>query len=348
MDEQATPVTPTLCFVDYKETTRRRPCQWEKDFQNNDVELCSIPDLKNTKGQKDLPRFRGRKLIVCNWDVANGEYNYDSDVTLAYFRARGAQDIRLFIDSGTRFLCEIQANGGRPNQNTYDSIFGEDEVTVAGMGTLGSSGGLSYGNSVIVHPAGQNHPILASLMDLKGNDDPRPVQEWVPALPQTPASESAYCTYRDAIYWGWFTKWGKGWVPLLQATQPSSDGKPRVVMLAKEGTYPGGEYIATTMLMANTGLSAFRKGLRNVDREALIGFYSKVYQAHERSMRLRTFGAWLAYLAVLGIVGYLLIWIPDGKFAHIAGVIFGPVSALIGFKTISEWLKQIRAKPIGL
>lgn len=82
----AATTSSVLCFVDSLNPAARRFCYWDQvatwaDFTFEQVSVSDLRDLARTGKTRKLPRFHGFDVVVCNWDVANGGYEYGADAT---------------------------------------------------------------------------------------------------------------------------------------------------------------------------------------------------------------------------------------------------------------------------
>ncbi len=120
---------------DYNGAVPTRQCFWPN------LELSSFWKNQHYRAPEcetfcisEYPRaseiFDGTGLLIVNWDAANGDPLYRSEVTLNYFSSRASVHIDSLLADGGVVLIESQAAHNRPVQEPYDAICGSGEVTV--------------------------------------------------------------------------------------------------------------------------------------------------------------------------------------------------------------------------
>lgn len=264
--------TKVLCVVDYVRK-RGRYCYWKDrlikkaDIEYKELSISEMRDKAREGIRRAVPRFKDFQVVILNYDVANGGYEYDSDVSMTYFALKGAREIKIFINAGGRLVCEIQATGGIPIQASYDAIFGSGELRVM---DVGSAEELCF-RSVVLNPKRRGHPILRGLEPTLESKYKNRNEEVFPNLEYGKISQ--FAKHPDMICWGWFTQWKKGWIPLLLTPQSSPKGTQYPVMLAKKADNGWGEYIATTMRIANSEIDDLINNLVTINQEELSQFY---------------------------------------------------------------------------
>jgi hypothetical protein len=81
--------------------------------------------------QTTLEAIREAKVVIINWDAANGDPDFGADAAQHWLRHRRSNLLDWVCDGGI-LIVEGQANLGVPSQEAYDALFGTDEVQVCG------------------------------------------------------------------------------------------------------------------------------------------------------------------------------------------------------------------------
>jgi hypothetical protein len=284
---------------------RLRHSYWDSIFGDYPIEQYGLADLDKSSTVLDL---KGAKLLVVSWDSANGDAAYGSSRTLQYFQSEGRVRVEELLMDGGVVLSECQTLKGVPVQAAYDAIFGRGELTVLSDILPEPE---RRGDAALTADAFADHPILLG-MPRRVTQNYRDLGErmFYPAIvgPESttrPVSE----LYRTSLWFGYFTHWRKGWIPLLYADLPASyvrrvgwKARPAAVLLAK--VHRNGILLASTLFIAGAQFTRLIDNLRAVDMTA-------VRRHHESAVRRRVVadvavGVLVALLLVAAI--RLLIW----------------------------------------
>jgi hypothetical protein len=258
---------------------------------NEIVEIC-VPEE-----QKIHPvEIPGADLIIVSWDTANGDGGRGSDQTLQFFATEGRSRLNDVLNPyngyGAVLFCECQTVQGLPVQAAYDAIFGIDEITVLGQ-TLKAE--VRFGTQA--YPARfwhRTHPILRGyewpMRQAFGVNVPdgRKLQLFAPDVYEMPdetnPTENNPLIHfrRESLWFGWFTEWKRGWVPLLIAdfsarAEAEYSGRPEVpaVLLAKKTSR--GYVLASTLWLAGMpGVGRFLQRLQDPDWEEINSYHRRV------------------------------------------------------------------------
>jgi hypothetical protein len=235
-------------------------------------------------------------LIVISWDSANGDGGRGSDQTLQFFATEGRSRICDVMSPdrgrGAVLFSECQTVQGLPVQAAYDAIFGTGEITVLSEPLKAE---VRFGAQA--YPAkfwGQTHPIIrgyewpmreAFLANVPGG---RRLQLFGPdsyPIPDdsNPVDTSPLIHYRrDSLWFGWFTSWKRGWVPLLiadlscraEAEYRGLAEVPAVLLAKRSGN---GYLLASTLwVAAMPAVGRFIQRLQDPDWEAIMAYHRRV------------------------------------------------------------------------
>jgi hypothetical protein len=237
-------------------------------------------------------------LIIVSWDAANGDGGRGSDQTLQFFategRSRLNEALNPYSGHGAVLFCEFQSVQGLPVQAAYDAIFGAGEVTVLKQ-TLNA--GLRSGKQA--RPAkflGRCHPMVKGyewpMRQAFASNVPNGRQlqlfapdRYVPPDESTPVDNNPLIHYRrDSLWFGWFTEWRRGWIPILVADFSSRSeveylARPEVpaILLAKKSGR--GYVLASTLWLAGMpAVGTFLKRLQDPGWEEIDSFYRRVHR----------------------------------------------------------------------
>jgi hypothetical protein len=284
--------------LDSRESPRRR-----RSFVAALMRKCQlrnpaeIVEISVTEQQRTRPvEIPDADLIVISWDTANGDGGRGSDQTLQFFTAEGRSRLWELLNpysgDGAVLFCECQTVQGLPVQAAYDAIFGTGEITVLSEPI---NAAVRFGTQA--SPAkfwGRTHPMmrgcewpmhqafLANIpqgrqLQLLGPDT-YPVPDESNPVDTTPLIHYR----RESLWFGWFTQWKRGWVPILVAdfssrTEAEYRGLPEVpaILLAKKSGR--GYVLASTLWLAGMPeVGKFIRRLQDPDWEAIRSYHRRV------------------------------------------------------------------------
>jgi len=235
-------------------------------------------------------------LIVISWDTANGDGGRGSDQTLQFFAAEGrsrlCEVLNPYSSNGAVLFCECQTVQGLPVQAAYDAIFGTGEITVLSEPFKAE---VRFGAQA--YPArfwGRTHPMIRGYewpmrqAFLANVPHGRQLQLFGPDIYPVPDESNPICNTplihycRESLWFGWFTQWKRGWVPILIADLSSRieteyRGLPEVpaVLLAKK-TGRGYVLASTLWLAGMPEVGRFIRRLQDPDWEAIKSYHRRV------------------------------------------------------------------------
>jgi hypothetical protein len=328
-------------------TERARASLWGDVLAPESFSEKSITEEKKAGRPALIHRF---SLLIVNWDAANGDYVCGSDDTFLFFLTRS--DRRdAFLGGGGTILCEFQSGTlGRLHQQAYDAIFGAAEVEVVNSDTIflaGNWGRRTEQNKwnsrkVKVGSAYKDsHPLLAGFPEMleSRHQGEAPLYFFDNERPQ---SDYYWYQHRDSLYNGWFSMWGRDWVPLLVAdlrypwplyTQWLNP--PPAVLLAK--CHRGGLLLASTMWIAGSKCSELVSSIQKAQ-------LSTIEKAHKTIKQHRVAYDLLIGAGLIVLIAFCLVrfgWLRDNIFTEI-GAVWGTV-ILFRF-----WVHLIWKRPYGV
>src|ERR1035438_10320979 len=277
--------------VDDGSEERARTSFWRDVLPLDSFDEVSVRDEKQRGRQV---RINAVRVVIINWDAANGDFVTGSDDTLLYFMTRKDRREAL-LRAGGILVCEYQSGRGELNQAAYDAIFGSGEVQVieARMPpdvTPDKNRQEDQWNNKQVFVMSKYksiHPLIRNLpgqLASKHDGPDRPLFNFDKDRPQN--TFYAY-KYRGSVFNGWFSWWGKGWVPLLIADPrypwpwwKRVSTPPPAVLLAKASA--GGLMLASTMWIAGSDLTELVNAIVSVD-------ITEVNRAHGKIWRRKRF-----------------------------------------------------------
>ena len=205
---------------------------------------------------------------------------------------------------GGTLFTESQTVKGVPVQASYDAIFGTGEIRVLEEVLSGPE---RRGPRAIVCRASAKHPLA------NGVSSPLAAQYQAPDMPlfnirwtgteqlERPVPEQ----YTDSIWIGWFTRWAKGWIPILEAELPPSYRArnawrvpPHAILLAK--CEENGLLLASTMWLAASRPKVLIQHVINCPKQDIQRFH--------RRARIKRAGIDFLYLILLFAILSLLTW----------------------------------------
>jgi hypothetical protein len=278
---------------------------------NQDIPVPEIFSTAEFPRSQDLLADTG--LLVISWDSANGDSFYRSDETLNYLKTQGQIRISKLLSMGGTILMEGQTSTSRLVQDPYDAVFGEGELAVhTGWADIRSLAGPE------AYPVDHGwwrwkarHPLLARIgervtykpngrfaedFEIYENVHPDFKPTIIADRPNANGDRNVRFTPgvgRDEYIWyGWFTSWGRDWIPLL-GSKPKTIDAP--VLLAK--VVDNGLLLASTMWMSASQITiASRIAELTIDEE----LRGVVREYHRARLKLRN--AVDRSLAVVGII----------------------------------------------
>lgn len=325
---------------------RARTSLWSRVLPSGSFDEISISDEK--EAGRPVRINAARRMVIVNWDAANGDYVCGSDDTFLYFLTR--QDRRdALLSAGGIILCECQSGRGQPYQAAYDAIFGSSQVEVINASVPpelveGESSTEAKWNNDSVHtfaPYRSFYPIIRELSSSLRSS----YIETVPLFnfdDQRPQETFYRYKYRQSLYNGWFCSWGKGWVPLLVAdlreplSLPSKlFSPPPAVLLAK--CELGGVMLASTMWIAGSKCTELTDSILQIKVD-------EVKKAHKRI-------AWRRRLSdtLFGLALCLILAVGAKHFPVLRGGVLSDLglfwSSLI---LLRLWLHLVWRRPYGV
>ncbi len=320
-------------IVDSTDPAKRRYCFWSDvlpRFSRVEFEEVSFPEKRREIRYVGLDDF---DIIIFNWDVTDGDFTFESDITRAIVTRR-RHHFRNFVRSGGLLIAECQSSHWKPDQSSYDLLFGENELRVAefinaGTGTTGN-----------INLKLREHPFLRLLPETISSEYlyPRDLQ-WFP--PNSVSPRAIDLTRSSKLYSGWFTEWRASWLPLV------FEAKNRFpIMLAKVDE--NGLYVATTMFLASSGVSSLVQNL--------VAEYSKhrtppIILFHERAVRRQRVDRLtsrlkelLPFLIVAASIYVMLRYLADLRSLLVELLLSIAVSAFLWIaKNVGEFMLRVKS-----
>jgi hypothetical protein len=270
------------------DTDRYRHCYWPDALSKKAPRVYAITDYPSAR-----KLYRKTKLLIINWDTANGDPAFTSDITLQYLETQARVRIHELLDAGGTVLAECQTAQGVPVQKSYDAIFGNGEIVVT---THVPPEQERRGETATIARQYADHPLLVG-MPKRLQQSYRSTGERLFydrfATPQQNAQRaetnenSGYIFDRHKSLWfGWFTWWDRGWIPLLFAELPHSylrkngwQAEPAPVLLAK--VERNGLLLASTLWMSGARCDRLIENVTDVEID-------EVRTCHKAILRSRT------------------------------------------------------------
>jgi len=300
------------------------------------TEVTSVSEL--TAKQK-VPRLYDRELVVVNWDAANGDATTSSDQTLGFFRDLGRLRRGNLLYNHGVLLSEAQMVSGILYQEAYDAIFGAGELGVlssppTGQGPVGTT-------ARIVPRFGRfgTHPILEGLpYTITSASAPGQRMLFLTGYRGLPGAADKNS---EALWWGWFTYWRKGWIPLLNAATEEGKGSDRLcrpVLLAKLSGH--GVMIASTMWIAMADVHPLIENIIKLCRSSTGSDerLDRIRYIHSRIAKRRMIGDLVLGLIIFAIATCLSLGVIYG-FEHAQGNIPLTIFTAVGLSiaTLVTW-----------
>lgn len=332
---------------------RLRHCYWASALQAAAIPAYIVSELSVEESGESGTVFDivGTTHLIVSWDAANGDLVYKSDRTLEYFRSQGRVRCAELLEAGGVIISECQTIKAIPVQESYDAIFGRDQLNVL-REVIPESERRGRSCTIVTEYAG--HPLLLGI----------PSQVWGEYIDSGERILFAKYTGREGVlgsvapdftrslWLGWITWWKKGWVPLLYADVPPSyskragpNGSNNAVLLVKvEGN---GLLIASTLWMAGARCERLIRNLINANIAEVITYHSRV-RLH-RTIQDIAVGILVGALLIAMSSALILFFrqFRDGWFIwamSAAGVGFIPIIV-----TAWEWYrKRVWARPYGV
>jgi hypothetical protein len=320
-------------IVDSTDPAKRRYCFWSdvlSRFPQVEFEEISFPEKRRNVKYVDLDDF---DIIIFNWDVTDGDFTFESDITQAIVKRR-QHHFRNFVRSGGLLIAECQSSHWKPEQSSYDLLFGENELRVAqfinaGTGTMGH-----------INLKLRGHPFLRLLSETISNQYfyPKDLQ-WFP--PHSVSPRAIDLTRPTKLYSGWFTKWRVSWLPLIFEAENRFP-----IMLAKvDGN---GLYIATTMFLASSGINLL---VQNIVAEytkhrtpPIILFHEKAVRRQRIERLASRLKELLPFLLVAALIYVILRYLADLRSLMLELLLSIAVSALLWIaKKVAEFILRVRS-----
>jgi uncharacterized protein YfiM (DUF2279 family) len=250
--------------------------------------------------------YENTRLLVVNWDAANGDPLYRSDVTLEYFRSRADVRLTRHFQQGGLLLVESQAASNRPVQEAYDAILGSGEVVVlsTALPYEDGTGEIAYANMRLKdHPLVKLSGTSGELRAVSENGSTGPVFLHVPdvLLPKRIDGQSAAVGYRDdgqRLWFGWFESWSAEWLPLYFASSKDAKRGSRAVMLCKR--QGSGMVIASTLWASRVQPTLASRVVEMAFVPQMLESAQKQYQLAKRRRRITD--GFVAALLVMSVV----------------------------------------------
>jgi hypothetical protein len=320
---------------------RYRHCFWEDLYARHKPKEYSIHDDKPTAA--DL--YTNTRLLVISWDSANGDPFLKSDITLQYLETQARVRIHEMMTDGGIVFAECQTAQGVPVQKSYDAIFGAGQVKVT---TDVAPEPERRGPNATIVGQFADHPVLLGMPRMI-NEQPIAGRLFYNRINDKGSDPGTiFDKYPDSLWFGWFTEWTKGWIPLLYADLPQSylrkNGRragPAPVLLAK--VERNGLQLASTLWASAARCDRL---ISNIVDAPL----PEVRAQHRRIIRTRVtqdFSIGLLLAILLIVVLRLLIELaiaPNEWVLSVAGVGFISVS-------LAAWnwfTKYVWRRPIGV
>lgn len=240
---------------------------------------------------------------------------------------RGRRDARSFANKGGRFFCEVQASGGVPLQASYDALFGPGEVTVTNEGSVDEIGG----EVVCVAPRASGHPLLKHLPTTVRTQYKSQGELVLPLFDK--GLMSPFAAHPANLYWGWFSDWAEGWLPLLHTPPVGPEGKQFPVLLAKQVGH--GEVIATTMRIGSSGFQTLIRNVLTVEHAGVQNFYRRARWRIRGVRVVQGAGIWLAvFLVAAWLTCLVLRDNPTPSVMDLVNLAFGPALVAIALEAL--------------
>jgi hypothetical protein len=261
---------------DPKSGERRRPSHWREA-------LCSFSSITLTEWSiaeeiksNSVLNLEEPDLLIINWDCINGDAAYEADIPLQFFQSHGKVRLKELMQNGGVLLCEFQTIKGVPVQASYDALFGNSEIKVL-RDVLDDDE--RCGNKAEPFKRYYDHPLLPAVPEFTASPE-KPERLFRASYTGNEELERPmYEKYQDSLWFGWFTYWGKDWIPLI-AAQKSEKQKhkyptfPSVVLLAKYTD--NGLMIASTMSIARARCKKLIEKLLTIQMEDVRKYHNHI------------------------------------------------------------------------
>lgn len=286
--------TKSICvivdFTSENEKNAGRYNYWKKRLRkyrkNYEWRFISLEEYRRNN---IIFNFDDFNIVIISTDTANADFVFHSHIGWLYFHHHGKIRKDLWFRKGIepRLIVEHQGIRLVPMQSSYDAILGPNEVKVSEFEP--EIAGLS-GNTCNVVNKFKDHPIIKAIdkrdrlcSDLKEtNVRPffgKPYPRW---LGREGHYESTFDEVKHALYGGWFTKWGKGWIPLLQSASNKYAPTNHAILLVKVISEKDrkGILIATTMKLATATPEELLEGVIDADFKSIADYHHKISKRH--------------------------------------------------------------------
>jgi hypothetical protein len=202
-------------------------------------------------------------LIILPVDTANGASEFGGKIALKYLTdERVNKNLAHWVEAGGVFFCELQCEGGRPKQASYDTIFrgsaphvvSQENIDRFPLGHSGpyeniqkKGGESSRGSAANVSRQFHAHPACFGIHPGVRSDYSYSGEEVIPGIYREDRTGYFSLFYRcpETLYSGWFIDWPSDWIPLLVESETN---RWPVLLVRTQGK---GAWIASTMRLTS-------------------------------------------------------------------------------------------------
>lgn len=324
---------------------RHRHCYWEDIGHKPKPRVYAIDDHPPAR-----LLYNRTSLLVVSWDSANGDPAFKSDVTLQYLESQARIRIHEMLAEGGTVFAECQTAQGVPVQKAYDAIFGEDELKVT---THVPPEPERRGETAAIAKRYADHPVLMGMpKEVHQNYQSTGERIFYDRFAKRAAdSGHIFDNYPRSLWFGWFTSWGRGWIPLLFAELPRS-------YLRRNGSHgPAPVLIAKVerngLLLASTLWASGARFHRLIDNVVDLSI-EQVRKCHKKILRRRLVGDVLIGASVAAVlVGGLRLLVEVATHPESAGSTWLLSVGGVGFFSVAlaswNWyITCVWRRPIGV
>jgi hypothetical protein len=255
------------------------------------------------------------KVIIVTTDTANGSREFSGDVALSYFQnKRVAENLAQWVRKGGILLAEVQSIGGRPEQASYDAIFGSKGLRVLtstnrhelNQGRAYENvlrherGRSSRGNVALVSRAHHWHPVCFGIHPFLANGYSYSGEEIVAGHYREDGRSEFSLYYRcpELLYSGWFIDWERDWIPTLVESETAA----WPVLLAKRDGQ--GLWLASTLRLNSAQALPLIRNIvfYPVFRELWTTYHDVAIRTRKRNDIVLVLGISVVGLFLIGVV----------------------------------------------
>ncbi len=326
-----------------------------------EAKVESISNFWGNSGKVNYKTWQEYNLIILTTDAANGSEECEGDKVLRYFHNEVArQELAKWVQNGGILFSEVQSQGGRPWQPSYDAIFGSGTLDVLPHSAIKrreGTQGMGYENVIakeeerssrgsvaVVSNEFHAHPLCYGLHPSVTNGYNYSGEQVILKHYREDRRTQFSLYYRcpEVIYSGWFVHWSPDWIPVLLESETA---KWPVLLVKTDGA---GAWAASTMRLTSRNALPLIRNLvfYHSFRESWLEYHKRILRARKRSNVIVISILVVLLLSMITIFGWNISSLRLLSIFSWLGAIAG-VSILAIISGIIKWIRFFLRRPIG-